>query len=101
MGRRDDCGHGEGGPTNHSGRADGTPAPSALRSRRVRPSPRRSEPGGRVVLIDFIKGKKTPGPPEEMKLSEDQVRQEFAAAGFKQTRKFDFLPEQYFLVFQR
>jgi hypothetical protein len=36
-----------------------------------------------------------------MKLSEDQVRQEFASAGFKQAQRFDFLPEQYFVVFKR
>ena len=59
------------------------------------------KPGGRIVVIDFIKGKKTPGPPEGMKLSEDQVRQEFAGAGFDQVQKFDFLPHQYFLVFKR
>jgi len=58
-------------------------------------------PGGRIVVIDFIKGKKSPGPPEEMKLAEDQVRQEFAAAGFGKVQKADFLPYQYFLTFSR
>src|SRR5262249_10996721 len=59
------------------------------------------KPGGRIVVIDFVKGKKTHGPPEEMKLSEDQVRQEFAAAGFGNVQNNDFLPYQYFLTFRR
>jgi predicted methyltransferase/thiol-disulfide isomerase/thioredoxin len=59
------------------------------------------KPGGRIVVVDFIKDKKTHGPPEEMKLSEDHVRQEFASAGFKQAQSFNFLPEQYFLIFKR
>jgi len=59
------------------------------------------KPGGRIVVIDFIKGQKTHGPPEEMKLSEDEVRKEFAGAGFTQAQKFNFLPEQYFLIFKR
>ncbi len=36
-----------------------------------------------------------------MKLSEEQVIGEFKAAGFHKTESFGFLPNQYFLVFQR
>jgi ubiquinone/menaquinone biosynthesis C-methylase UbiE len=59
------------------------------------------KPGGRIVNIDFYK-KPTPfGPPEAMRLSEETVIQELAAAGFRKTKSFDILPYQYFLVFQR
>ncbi|MBI3209671.1 MAG: methyltransferase domain-containing protein [Candidatus Solibacter usitatus] len=59
------------------------------------------KPGGRVVIVDFYKRKLPVGPPESMKLSEDQVAAEFAAAGFRKTQSFDFLPHQYYLVFSR
>ncbi|MBI3681153.1 MAG: class I SAM-dependent methyltransferase, partial [Acidobacteria bacterium] len=59
------------------------------------------KPGGRVVIVDFYKRKLPVGPPESMKLSEEQVIGEFQAAGFVKTQSFDFLPHQYFLVFTR
>jgi arsenite methyltransferase len=59
------------------------------------------KPGGRIVDIDFHK-KPTPfGPPEAMRLSEDEVIREFQAAGFRKTKSLDILPYQYFLTFQR
>jgi len=58
-------------------------------------------PGGRIVVIDFYKKPLPVGPPPEMKLEESQVVAEFAAAGFDRLTSFDFLPYQYFLVFQR
>ncbi|MBI4908851.1 MAG: methyltransferase domain-containing protein [Acidobacteria bacterium] len=57
------------------------------------------KPGGRIVNIDFYKKKLPIGPPEAMKLSEEQVIGEFAAAGFKKTAQHGMLPYQYFLVF--
>lgn len=59
------------------------------------------KPGGRVVIVDFYKRKLPVGPPESMKLSEAQVIDEFAAAGFRNTKSLDFLPYQYFLFFER
>jgi ubiquinone/menaquinone biosynthesis C-methylase UbiE len=59
------------------------------------------KPGGRVVIVDFHKRKLPVGPPESMKLSEEQVAQEFAAAGFQTAETHEFLPYQYFLVFKR
>ena len=59
------------------------------------------KPGGRIVIVDFYKKKLPVGPPEAMKLPEEQVVSELAAAGFKKTKSFDFLPYQYFLVFER
>lgn len=59
------------------------------------------KPGGRIVNIDFHK-KPTPfGPPEAMRISEENVIRELEAAGFRKTKSFDILPYQYFLVFQR
>ena len=40
------------------------------------------------------------GPPVEMKLSEDQVIADFKGAGFRLAGRKDFLPYQYFLVFE-
>ncbi len=57
-------------------------------------------PGGRVVIIDFRK-ESPKGPPAEHKLSPEQVREELEAAGYRQAQTHDFLPDQYFLVFQR
>ncbi len=60
------------------------------------------KPGGRIVNIDFYKEKEVPvGPPASMKLSEKQVIAEFEAAGFRLSKKRDFLPYQYFLEFVR
>jgi arsenite methyltransferase len=59
------------------------------------------KPGGRIVIIDFYKRELPVGPPVSMKLSEDQVRAELTAAGFRQTASHTFLPHQYFLEFSR
>jgi len=56
-------------------------------------------PGGRIVIIDFYKKPLPVGPPESMKISENQMIGEMEAAGFRKTKSFDFLPYQYFLVF--
>jgi len=58
------------------------------------------KPGGRIVNIDFFKKKLPIGPPVGMKLTEQQVTDELAAAGFHKTAKHDFLPYQYFLEFR-
>jgi ubiquinone/menaquinone biosynthesis C-methylase UbiE len=57
------------------------------------------KPGGRVVNIDFYKKPLPVGPPEAMKLSEEQAIAEFKAAGFRLAKKLDLLPYQYFLEF--
>lgn len=57
-------------------------------------------PGGRVVIIDF-RLESPKGPPARHKLSPEQVRGELEAAGYRLTRTHDFLPDQYFLEFQR
>lgn len=59
------------------------------------------KPGGRIVIVDFYKRRLPIGPPPAMKLSPAQVKQEFAAAGFKLSKSHGFLPHQYFLEFKR
>ena len=59
------------------------------------------KPGGRIVVIDFYKKPLPLGPPESMKISEDEMIAEMQAAGFHKAKSFDFLPYQYFLVFVR
>lgn len=59
------------------------------------------KPGGRIVDIDFHKKPLPVGPPEREKLSETEVVEELRAAGFRKTKSFDFLPYQYFLIFER
>ncbi len=58
------------------------------------------QPGGRVAVIDFRPRSKL-GPPVDQKLTPAQVEAEFAGAGFPHVQRFDFLPEQDFLVFSR
>jgi predicted methyltransferase len=58
------------------------------------------KPGGRVVIIDYRK-ESPRGPPAEHKLPPEQVRTELESVGFRLARTHDFLPDQYFLVFER
>lgn len=59
-------------------------------------------PDGRVVVIDY---KPKPweerpwGPPPEQHTPIDEVTEHFGKAGLKLVASYDFLPEQYFLVF--
>jgi SAM-dependent methyltransferase len=57
-------------------------------------------PGGRVAIIDF-REESPKGPPRAHKLSPEQVRGELEAAGYRMAGTHDFLPDQYFLVFER
>jgi arsenite methyltransferase len=59
------------------------------------------KPGGRIAMIDFRKVELPIGPPVEKKLSEDDVIGEMKAAGFKLSKRAEFLPYQYFLTFAR
>jgi hypothetical protein len=59
------------------------------------------KPGGRIVNIDFHKRETPVGPPVSMKLDEKDVVKEFESSGFRLTKSFDFLPHQYFLMFER
>jgi len=57
-------------------------------------------PGGRVAIVGFRPGGSLAGPPEEVRLSQEQVIEEVEQAGFLLTETHDFLPRQYLLVFE-
>ncbi len=57
-------------------------------------------PRGRVAIIDFRKGQPM-GPPEQHRLTPEQVRQELEAAGYRLAEDIGSLPNQYFLLFTR
>lgn len=57
-------------------------------------------PEGRLAIVDF-RPESSLGPPAAHKLAPDAVRAELEAAGFRQVQAFEFLPEQYFLLFAR
>jgi arsenite methyltransferase len=59
-------------------------------------------PGGRIVVIDYIPkpvSERPWGPPPEQQFPREQLDREMAAAGFKVAQAFDFLPEQFFVVY--
>ncbi len=56
---------------------------------------------GRVAIIEYRMDTKEPGPPRKYRLPEPQVKAEMEAAGFRLVERFDFLPREYFLVFER
>lgn len=53
------------------------------------------------MVIDFYKKPLQVGPPESMKLSDQNVIAEFEKAGFALSKRLDTLPYQYFLFFER
>ena len=57
-------------------------------------------PGGRLVIVDFIKKELPIGPPPKHKLSADEVCRELQSAGYRLVRRDETLPYQYILVFQ-
>jgi SAM-dependent methyltransferase len=59
-------------------------------------------PGGRVVIIDYIpkSWEERPwGPHPRQQRSREKVDEEMAEGGLKPVQVFDFLPEQYFVVY--
>lgn len=61
------------------------------------------KPGGRFVIIDYrVKPweERPWGPPPQQQIPKDQLNSEIEAAGFKRVADHDFLPEQYFMVYQ-
>lgn len=57
-------------------------------------------PGGRVAIVDFRKDSPR-GPRAEHKLTAEQVEEEMKEAGYRLAKAHDFLPDQYFLEFER
>jgi ubiquinone/menaquinone biosynthesis C-methylase UbiE len=59
-------------------------------------------PGGRLVVIDYIPKSMEDrpwGPPPEQQISRQTVDADMAAGGLKVVKSYDFLPEQYFVVY--
>jgi len=60
-------------------------------------------PGGRLVVIDFRydpEAKREFAPPPEQQVSRDTLDREMAEAGLVVAASYDFLPEQYFVVYR-
>lgn len=56
-------------------------------------------PGGRLAIVDF-KTDAPEGPPPERRIPPEKVTVELEQAGYGLVVRHDFLPRQYFLVFQ-
>jgi len=57
-------------------------------------------PGGRLAIVDFYKKELPVGPAPAMKIARSAMIEELKEAGFSLAESHDFLPYQYFLVFQ-
>jgi ubiquinone/menaquinone biosynthesis C-methylase UbiE len=57
-------------------------------------------PGGRLVNVDFYKKPLPLGPSPAMKIDKQVMIEEAKTAGFRVVQDYDFLPYQYFLIFQ-
>ena len=56
-------------------------------------------PGGRVAIIDFHLDSPV-GPPRAARMPPDQVKAEMKRSGYALAQEHDFLPNQYFLLFE-
>jgi hypothetical protein len=60
-------------------------------------------PGGRLVVIDFLPKpweERPWGPPPSQELSEETLSTDLAKAGLEVVKRYDFLSEQFFVVYQ-
>ncbi len=57
------------------------------------------KPGGRIAVIDF-RMDSPEGPPVAARIAPEQVVEELESAGYRLGRRHDFLPNQYFLIFE-
>jgi len=55
--------------------------------------------GARVAIIDFRLDAPS-GPPRKERIAPSQVKAELARAGYALAKEYDFLPNQFFLVFE-
>jgi predicted methyltransferase len=60
----------------------------------------RLAPGGRLAIVDYKAGDLPVGPPAGHKISPEGVTEELSAAGYVLVESLDFLPYQYFLIFE-
>ena len=56
--------------------------------------------GGRVAILEYRPNADAPGPEKKDRLPESQVVDELEAAGYRLEQRFEFLPREYFLVFE-
>jgi len=56
--------------------------------------------GGRLAIVDF-KSDSPSGPPLQYRIPPERVRDELDAAGYLLVESFQFLPRQYYLIFQK
>lgn len=60
-------------------------------------------PRGRIVIIDYRPkpwAERPWGPPPEQQIPRETIDAEMLEAGFKAVEAFDFLPEQYFVIYR-
>ena len=57
------------------------------------------KPGGRIAVIDF-RMDSPEGPPKAARIAPQRVLEELTAAGYRLNTRHEFLPRQYFLVFE-
>lgn len=60
-------------------------------------------PGGRVVIIDYTPKpweERPWGPHPDQQIPKEELNEEMAKAGLKVKKEYDFLPEQYFIVYE-
>ena len=60
-------------------------------------------PGGRLVVIDFRhdpEAEREFAPPPQQQVARKDLDADLAAAGFRVRQSFDYLPEQYFVVYE-
>ena len=60
-------------------------------------------PSGRFIVIDYrVKPweERPWGPPPQQQIPKEQLNDEIEEAGFKRVDDYDFLPEQYFMVYE-
>ncbi len=56
--------------------------------------------GGQIVMIDYQKRELPVGPPVSMKVAREDLLRQLKDGGFRLAQEHDFLPYQYFLVFE-
>ncbi len=56
---------------------------------------------GRIAIIGYRKWSTSSGPYREDRLKTDQITKELHAIGFQLSQRFNFIPDQYFLLFKK
>jgi cyclopropane fatty-acyl-phospholipid synthase-like methyltransferase len=58
------------------------------------------KPDGRIAIIDY-RMDSPDGPPVSARSTPDQLKAELSASGYSFLKQYDFLPKQYFLIFEQ